>query len=127
MKLLYLKQKEEIMPYKDPNKRKEYSKVFNEIHREELRAYYKNWKETHKEEIKNYAKNFIANDLNSLGQTKHNIRQKSQYYLIKYGQRIDGYEIHHCFTYDEPYKFIYCPRKLHRLIHAYLKQHNIDV
>ena len=118
------------MKYKDPNKpkedRKDYMKAYKKAHKEEIKAYYKSWKEAHKERCNTYAKSYISNDLNSFGQTKHNIRQKSQYYLIKYGQRIDGYEIHHCFTYNEPYKFIYCSKEMHRLIHAYLKKHNID-
>jgi len=129
------------MACKDPNKQKEqrkaYMKTYHEAHKEkikayyeahkeEINAYYKTWREAHKEKCNTYAKSYISNDLNSLGQTKHNIRQKSQYYLIKYGKRISGYEIHHCFTYKEPYKFIYCSKQMHRLIHAYLKQHNID-
>lgn len=129
------------MKYKDPNKqkedRKDYMKAYKkahkekisayyEAHKEEIKAYYKSWKEAHKERCNTYAKSYISNDLNSLGKTKNSIRQKSQYYLIKYGQKIEGYEIHHCCTYNEPYKFIYCSKEMHRLIHAYLKKHNID-
>lgn len=84
------------MPYKDPNKVKEYSKAYKKA------------------------------DLNSLGQTKHRIRKKSRKYLSNNGTKILGYEIHHCCSYTEPYKFIYCSKEIHRLIHSYLRQHNID-
>ena len=102
--------------------RKEYFKAYYQAHREEKKAYMKAWQQSHKEELKEYKKA----DVNSLGQSKHSIRMKSQYYIKKYGTKIPGYQIHHCFTYDDPYKFIYCSKEMHRLIHAYLRQHNID-
>jgi len=120
---------------------KEYSKAYNETHKEEVKAYQKAYKKEHKEEVKaysiayhaahkekekNYRKAYILTKLNSLGQTKTTIRRKSQYYLRKYGKKIEGYEIHHCCTYNEPYKFIYCSRQMHLLIHEYLRAHNID-
>ena len=117
--------------------RKEYIKAYYEAHKEEMKAtakaYYqahkesekakmKAWKEAHKEQCKAYTKN----DVNSFGETKNSIRKKSRRYLNKYGTKIPGYHIHHCCTYTEPYKFIYCSKEMHCLIHAYLKQHNID-
>ena len=101
---------------------KVYQKEYYKAHKEERKACMKAWQTSHKEQIKAYMKA----DLNSKGQTKQSIRMKSQYYLKKYGTKIDGYEIHHCCTYDDPYKFIYCSIEMHRLIHAYLRQHNID-
>ena len=98
--------------------RKEYQKAYYEAHKEQVKAY----KKAHKEELKAYTKA----DVNSLGQTKDSIRKKSQRYLKKYGTMIPDYEIHHCCTYAEPYKFIYCSIEMHRLIHAYLRQHDID-
>lgn len=71
-------------------------------------------------------KAYRKSELNSLGQTKSSTRSKSQYYLRKYGKKIEGYQIHHCCTYTEPYKFIYCSKDMHKLIHAYLRQHNIS-
>ena len=97
---------------------KAYQKEYYKAHKEELKAY----RQAHKEQIKAYTKS----DVNSLGQTKQYIRKKSQRYLKKYGRKIPGYQIHHCCTYAEPYKFIYCSIEMHRLIHAYLRQHNID-
>ena len=102
--------------------RKEYQKAYYQSHKEEAKATMKAWKQSHKEEIKEYYKA----DVNSLGQTKASIRKKSQRYLKKYGTKIQGYQIHHCCTYNDPYKFIYCSKEMHRFIHAYLKQHNID-
>ena len=97
-------------------------KAYNQAHKEELKAYY----QSHKEERKEYMKAYKQSDVNSLGKTKESIRKKSLYYLNKYGTKIPGYHIHHCCTYTEPYKFIYCRKEMHHLIHAYLKQHNID-
>ena len=102
--------------------RKEYGKEYYQAHKESEKAKMKAWKEAHKEQCKAYTKN----DVNSFGETKNSIRKKSLYYLNKYGTKIPGYHIHHCCTYTEPYKFIYCRKEMHHLIHAYLKQHNID-
>ena len=106
--------------------RKEYMKSYNESRKEDMKAYY----HAHKEEInsnhKEYMKSYIKSDVNSLGQPKHIIRMKSNYYLKKYGKKIKGYEIHHCCTYDEPYKFIYCYKEMHLKIHKYLRDNNIQ-
>ena len=109
--------KEDLKAY-----RKEYKKAYYQAHKEYYKAYY----QAHKEDYKAYQKAYKKADVNSLGQSKHSIRMKSQSYLKKYGTMIPGYEIHHCCTYAEPYKFIYCSIEMHRLIHSYLRQHNID-
>ena len=101
---------------------RESQKAWRASHKEQCRDYDKAWKASHKKQYRDYQNA----DLNSLGQTKNSIRTKSNRYLSKYAQKIDGYEIHHCCTYDEPYKFIYCSKDMHRLIHSYLRQHNID-
>ena len=118
------KQKAYYQAHKESEKAKK--KAYYKSHTEEHKARVKTWKESHTEELKAYARNYIKNDVNSFGQTKESIRRKSRYYLEKYGTKIPGYQIHHCCTYDDPYKFIYCSKEMHRLIHAYLKQHNID-
>lgn len=106
--------------------RKEYNKAYNETHKEDKKAYY----QSHKKEInsnhKEYMKSYIKSEINSLGQTKQSIRMKSNYYLKTHGKKIKGYEIHHCCTYDEPYKFIYCSKETHLKIHRYLRDNNID-
>lgn len=131
---------------------KEYMKVWNQAHKEEQKEYYKAYYQEHKEEVKarnkaynqehkekkkamNKAyrdshkeqyKEYDKADVNSLGQTKRSIRRESRRYLSKHGKKIPGYEIHHCFTYNEPYKFIYCSKETHQRIHNYLREHNID-
>lgn len=102
--------------------RKASMKAWYEANKEEAKAY----RLAHKEEAKAYQKAYKQSDVNSLGQTKHSIRMKSNSYLKKYGTKIPGYQIHHCCTYTEPYKFIYCSKEMHRTIHAYLKAHGID-
>ena len=101
---------------------KDYMKAWIASHKEQYRESQKAWWAANKD----YMKNYHNADLNSFGQTKNSIRAKSNRYLSKYGQKIEGYQIHHCCTYAEPYKFIYCSKEMHRLIHSYLRQHNID-
>lgn len=130
--------KEEI---KERNRnRKEYFKRYRNEHRQHLLEYGKAWYEANRQSEKSKykaklkawyeahkrANEYMRSDVNSLGQTKQSIRMKSQRYLKKYGTKIPGYEIHHCCTYAEPYKFIYCSKEMHNLIHAYLRQHNIN-
>lgn len=129
------------MPYKDPIKAKEHSKSYYKAHKEERKDYQKtyykvnkesiktnvkSWYEQHKEQSNEYSKLYRKLDVNSIGETKNNIRLKSRRYLNKYGTKIPGYEIHHCCTYNEPYKFIYCSKELHLKIHQFLRDNNID-
>lgn len=102
------------------------AKAYYQEHKEQHRAYMKVYFQEHKEEINEYRKAYHYNDVNSLGCPKGNIRTLSNTYLAKYGLKIPGYEIHHCCSYTEPYKFIYCSRDLHSRIHSYLREHNID-
>ena len=99
-----------------------YMKAWHAAHREERKAYMKAWRVAHREEAKAY----IQADLNSLGQTKQSIRKKSLYILKQMNLHIDGYEIHHCFGYEDPSKFIYISKALHSKIHKYLRDNNID-
>lgn len=105
-----------------PKDRKEYHKAWREAHKKEWNARSKDWRASHREWCRNYQKS----DVNSNGVRKSNIRVKSWRYLKKYGTKIHGYQIHHCRTYTEPYKFIYCSKEMHLKIHSYLRQHNID-
>lgn len=102
--------------------RKEYMKAWQAAHKEQIKAYMKSYDKTHKEQRKAYHKA----DVNSLGQTKNSIRHKSWRILKQMNLNIPGYEIHHCFGYDDPSKFIYISKSLHLKIHSYLRQHNID-
>lgn len=56
------------------------------------------------------------------------IRERSRTYLFKTlnHTKLDNYEIHHCFGYDDFTKFVYIPSKLHKEIHKYLRLNNID-
>jgi hypothetical protein len=133
-KAYYQAHKEELK-----SKRRAYIKA----HKEEIKEYNKShyskeentvrcraYRESHKEEVKAYQREFhkeyYKSDVNSLGKSKASIRTKSLRYLNKYGTKIPGYEIHHCCTYTEPYKFIYCSKDKHQQIHAYLRDNNIQ-
>ena len=105
-----------------PKDRKEYHKAWREAHKKEWNARSKDWRASHREWCRNYQKS----DVNSNGVRKSNIRVKSWRYLKKYGTKIHGYQIHHCRTYTEPYKFSYCSKEMPLKIHSYLRQHNID-
>lgn len=109
---------------------KAYSKAYYQENKDKIKErckeYYQENKEYYRYYQRDYQKDYKKSDLNSLGQTKTSIRTKSQRYLSKYGTKIPGYQIHHCCTYTEPYKFIYCSREMHKLIHSYLRQHNIS-
>ena len=147
--------KEEIKAYKkawyEANKEqvKARKKAYNQAHKEQVKARKKAYKQAHKEEVnaymnsymkayrqahkehyrdyqRDYMKAYSKSDVNSLGQTKDSIRKKSRHILKQMNLHIDGYEIHHCFGYEDPSKFIYCSREMHRTIHKYLREHNID-
>lgn len=116
---------------------KTYHKVWHEEHREDIKEKNKAWREENREEFNKRMKRYYQNhreevlayrksDLNSLGQTKDSIRKKSQSILKKSGIKIPDYEIHHCFTYNDPSKFIYCSKELHLKIHQFLRDNKID-
>ena len=102
------------------------NRAYYQAHKEEIKAYKKAWRESHKEESNEWCRNYQKEDVNSKGIRKNCIRNKSRSYLSKHGTKIDGYEIHHCCTYTEPYKFIYCSKEIHLKIHKYLRDNNID-
>lgn len=112
-------------------------KKYREEHREERKAHNKQWREEHREERKRYfsehkaernarIKKYIAEDLNRDGMKKCTIRCQSRYILYKNHAKLDGYEIHHCFGYEDPSKFIYIPKKLHLKIHQLLRDKKIS-
>lgn len=129
------------MAYKDPIRRKEYLKAYRQAHKEylkaKMKAYYKSnkeyekskmkaWKEAHREQLNAYSREYTKSDINEQGELKHNIRKKSRRILKQMKLHIDGYEIHHCFGYKDPSKFIYCSKALHNKIHQLLRDHGID-
>ena len=132
MKAYYESHKEDLKAktkaYYQTNKEK--VKAYYQAHKDKRKPYYqaymKAYYEAHKEHLNAYAKNYKQSDVNSLGQTKHSIRKKSQRILKKMNLHIDGYQIHHCFTYDDASKFIYISKSLHLKIHKYLRDNHID-
>lgn len=114
-----------------------YNKEYYEANKEQKKAYYqankehmkeqnKAWQAAHKEQVNEYKKAYQKSEVNSLGQTKNSIRCKSKYILKKMNLNIPGYQIHHCFGYEDPSKFIYISKSLHLKIHQYLRDNNID-
>ena len=99
---------------------------YRDYHIEYMKDYANNqkFKEYHKE----YQKQYIMNDLNSEGITKNSIRYQSRHILFKQRNhaKLKDYQIHHCFGYDDPSKFIYIPRTLHKAIHQFLRDNNIN-
>lgn len=121
--------------------RKEYAKAYRQAHKDKAKAYMKAWHaahkesqkaakkvyyEAHKEHVNEYKKEYTKADVNSLGQTKNSIRLKSLRILNKSGIKIPGYQIHHCCSYTDPSKFIYCSKETHLKIHQFLRDNNID-
>ena len=127
-KAYYQANKEDLKSYQKSyqkahkEQRKEYKKAYYQANKEEKKAY----NQAHKEKRKAYARNYTKIDVNSFGVSKNIIRSKSNYILKKSGIKIPDYEIHHCFTYDDPMKFIYCSKELHLKIHQFLRDNNID-
>ena len=105
---------------------KDQAKAYYEAHKEEVKASKKAYRQAHKEHYNAYMKDYNKADVNTLGQTKYSIRMKSLYILKQMNLHIDGYEIHHCFGYEDPSKFIYISKSLHLKIHQYLRDNNID-
>ena len=134
-KAYYQAHKDYYKAYNQANK--EQHKAWKEAHREQVKAANKAWyeanREQHKAHMKAYCqahkeqmKEYKRADVNANGETKDSIRNKSRFILKQMNLHIDGYEIHHCFGYEDPSKFIYISKSLHLNIHQYLRDNNID-
>lgn len=88
----------------------------------------KEWVNSHKDEYNEYQRNYNKSQRNIHGQTLNNVRQLSNHYLFKRikHNKLNGYQIHHCYGYDDPHKFIYINKELHKAIHNRLREMNID-
>lgn len=95
-------------------------------HREEVNSYKRKRRAEHKDEHRYRMREYISNEVNSYGVTKHRVRLHSRKILYSTHDKIPGYEIHHCFSYDEENKFIYIPRDLHIKIHQLLRDNKIS-
>lgn len=111
------------------DRHKEYRRVYMRNRRAEHREEYNAW---HNKRIAEYKEEFIAKkrkrqaeDLNQNGVTKSNIRVRSRRILENCHAKLHSYEIHHCFGYESPDKFIYVPRSLHLQIHQLLRDNKI--
>ena len=75
-----------------------------------------------------YQRRYRKANLNLTGKTKDCIRFRSRNYLFTKlnHTKLENYQIHHCFGYDDYKCFIYIPRELHLQIHKYLRDNNIN-
>ena len=101
-------------------------KKWRSEHREQCNATVRKYRAEHREEHRTRFKKYQAEDLNKYGVTKNYIRTRSRIILGKCHAKLPGYQIHHCFGYDDPGKFIYIPRELHQKIHQYLRDNHIQ-
>lgn len=93
--------------------------------KEERKEYMRKWISEHREHWSAMMRKNRAEDLNKNGVTKHSIRSMSGRILEKCHANLQGYEIHHCFGYDDAEKFIYIPKSLHIKIHQLLRDKKI--
>ena len=107
-------------------KHKKEKKARNKAHYQKNKDYYKNYNKDYHQKHKEDRKAYKKADVNSFGKPKQYIRNSSNYYLKRYGTVIPGYQIHHCFTYDDPKKFIYCSKEKHIEIHEFLNEKGIE-
>lgn len=105
--------------------RKQYMKAYNANRLESKIKRARERRLKNKEAYTRKQKEYHNKDLNINGVTKTYIRNKSYRILKKNHTRIPGYEIHHCFGYEDAEKFIYIPRELHLNIHQFLRDNNI--
>lgn len=99
-------------------------KAYYQEHRAETLAYMKVYQQEHQAERSVYQ----MSDVNNNGIPKHSIRGQSNYILFQKRKhtKLDNYEIHHCFGYGDPSKFIYIPKTLHLQIHQRLRNKGIS-
>ena len=109
--------------FKDQNEYKSYHKMYRQLHKEKKRRYMQTYAKNHKEELTQR----VRSDKNLRGQTKASIRTISRNILFKRRKhtQLENYEIHHCFGYNDPTKFIYIPKQLHLEIHQLLRDLSI--
>lgn len=123
--------------------KKEYNKAYYQAHKEEMKALAKSYHHAHKDKINAhkkvyyqehkcehnaYSRAYNKSDTNLSGKTKDSVRSLSRYYLFNKTKhsKLKGYEVHHCFGYENYKQFIYIPKELHLQIHQYLRDNNIN-
>jgi hypothetical protein len=120
---------------------KKYMKKWREEHREEHKEYMSKWRSEHREErnsrnskrrsehreeYNSRMRKYNSENLNKNGVTKSHIRVMSRKILEKCHAKLHGYQIHHCFGYEDPNKFLYIPKSLHLQIHQLLREKKIQ-
>ena len=114
------------------NEQREAKRAYRRKHYAENRERYKakahsrKCRPENRERYKASMRKCKANDTNSSGMTKHKIRKRSRVILSRTHSLLKDYEVHHCFGYDDPNKFIYIPKTLHLQIHQLLRDSNIS-
>ena len=110
------------------DEQKAYKKAWYQAHKGEHNARDKAYYQAHKEEHNARMKAYYKSDTNSLGHTKASIRDRSRKYLFNVLKhtKLNGYEIHHCFGYDDYRNFIYISRELHLQIHQFIRDNGIS-
>lgn len=105
-----------------------YNKEYNNSHKNLKSKLNKRWKIKNHKKMVDYHREYLPTKKNNNGDTKNNIRVKSNYYLFKQlkHSKLKNYEIHHCFGYENHKNFIYIPIDLHIKIHVFLNEHNIS-
>jgi len=111
---------------------KAHSKTYYQLHKDKWKERYqvqtKEWQQANKAKCRAYQRAYSKSDTNSSGATKSSVRGRSNGYLFNTLKhtKLAGYEIHHCFGYEDYKCFIYIPKELHLQIHQYLRDSNIS-
>jgi len=114
---------------------KEHGKTYYQLHKNKWKEHYQlhkdKWKAHYQEQkakYRAYHRAYSKSDTNSSGATKSSVRSRSSGYLFNTLKhtKLAGYEIHHCFGYEDYKCFIYIPKELHLQIHQYLRDNNIS-
>jgi len=114
---------------------KAHSKTYYQANKDKWKSHYQankdKWKARYQEQkakYRAYHRAYLKNDTNSSGATKSSVRYRSNYYLFNTLKhtKLEGYEIHHCFGYEDYKCFIYIPKELHLQIHQYLRDNGIS-
>lgn len=118
------------MRYRDmtPEQKEEYKayqRQYRAEHRDKLFERRRKYFDEHRAQFNASMKKLLAEDVNSNGITKNCIRARSNRLLYKSHEKLPGYQIHHCFGYEDPAKFIYIPKSLHLQIHQLLRDKKI--
>lgn len=103
-----------------------YMRKYYEEHKERCKENVKKWQSEHRDVYNSLMREQKYSDLNANGYPKIRIRLRSKKVLYRSHSKIQGYEIHHCFGYEDPKKFIYIPKYLHTKIHRLLRDNKIQ-